>query len=563
MTPRFRIAALLAGALVCASTAFALAAKSDVTAEQARIGAATSNVVLRAVVLLDKPGEVQKAGLSAAAAHGVDASRLPGFAGAAADPDLTKLLGKPASLKLVGEVRAALQKYAQTSNHPFAAVTIPPQDISSGVLQVVVVEGKLGKVSVEGADWFSAGEYERAVRLKPGQPINNADLSADTDWLNQSQYRHVVIVAQPGAQFGTTDLVVRAQDRRPITFNAGFDDTGTKSTSLYRMSTGFDWGDAFWRGDDLNYEFTAAPDPGRLSQHSLSYTFNLPWHDSLSLSGSYATTNSLPSGITNTTGITGTASPRYNMLLPTVWGIRQTLSLGYDFKTTNNNILFGGVSVFPSTSEVDQFSATYSGGLADPFGSTNATLLIVGSPGGMTPLNNNTAFQSQQAGAVANYVYARVTLDRLTELPQGFSWQSRLTGQLSSAILLPSEQLVFGGFQSIRGFVEQGVTRDEGVTWQNELRLPTLEAGTARLLHLDPESDALVPFWFFDIGGGRNHQELPGAPTSWVSLASTGPGVTWNVARNLSFRFTWGIPLMRVGAFIPRLGPQAALQLTF
>lgn len=560
---RFPIAALLAGGLVCTAAATALAAKSDVTAEQARIGAATSTVTLRAVVLLDNPGEVQKAGLSGPAIHGVDTARVPDFSDAAADPEVTKLLGQPLSLRLVGQVRAALQKFAQSSDHPFAAVTVPPQDISSGVLQIVVVESKLGKVSVEGADWFSKGEYESAVRLDSGQPISGKELSADTDWLNQNQYRHAVIVAQPGAQFGTTDLVIRAQDRRPITVNAGFDDTGTKSTSLYRMSTGFDWGDAFWRGDDLNYEFTAAPNPNRLSQHSLSYTFNLPWHDSLSLSGSYATTNSLPSGITNTSGVTGTASPRYNMLLPTIWGIRQSLSLGYDFKTTNNDILFGGISVFPSTSEVDQFSATYSGGLADPFGSTNATLTIVGSPGGMTSLNNNTAFQTQQAGAVANYIYTRLTLDRLTDLPHGFSWHSRLTGQLSDAILLPSEQMTFGGFQSVRGFVEQGATRDEGVTWQNELRAPALEAGTARLLHLDPASDALVPFWFFDIGGGRNHAEIPGTPTSWVSLASTGPGVTWNVSRNLSFRFTWGIPLMRVGAFIPRLAPQAALQLTF
>jgi len=524
--------------------------------------AAAAHVAIKGIVFVPNPHGVVPGGVPEPAGQ-IDASRVPTLTDPAAQAEIRKYLGLPVSEILLGSLRAAVMKYYASIDHPFTTVTVPKQDVTDGVVQIIVVEGKLGKVSVEGNDWFSAGEYESAVRLKPGQPINNAELSADTDWLNQNQYHHVVIVAQPGVEFGTTDLVVRAQDRRPITFNAGFDDTGTKSTSLYRMSTGFDWGDAFWRGDDLNYEFTAAPDPDRLSQHSLSYTFNLPWHDSLSLSGSYATTNSLPSGIINTTGVTGTASPRYNMLLPTVWGIRQSLSLGYDFKTTNNNILFGGVSVFPSTSEVDQFSATYSAGLADPYGATNATLLIVGSPGGLTPLNNSIAFQAQQAGAVANYVYTRVTLDRLTDLPQGFSWHSRLTGQLSSAILLPSEQLVFGGFQSIRGFVEQGVTRDEGVTWQNELRLPTLEAGTARLLHLDPESDALVPFWFFDIGGGRNHQELPGTPTSWVSLASTGPGITWNVSRNLSFRFTWGIPLMRVGAFIPRLAPQAALQLTF
>lgn len=548
--------------LFCSVLLLSGAASAQTPASAPPASPASPRVMIKGIVFVPSPSDVAAGGLPEPAGQ-IDTSRVPTLADPAARAEIRNYLGLPVSEVLLGSLRTAVMKYYASIDRPFVTVTVPKQDVTDGVVQIIVTEGKLGKLSVEGADWFSSGEYESAVRLEPGQPINNAELSADTDWLNQNQYRHVVIVAQPGAEFGTTDLVVRAQDRRPITVNAGFDDTGTKSTSLYRMSTGFDWGDAFWRGDDLNYEFTAAPDPDRLSQHSLSYTFNLPWHDSLSLSGSYATTSSLPSGITNTTGVTGTASPRYNMLLPKMWGITQALSFGYDFKTTNNDILFGGVSVFPSTSEVDQFSATYNGGLADPYGSTNATLQIVGSPGGMTPLNNNAAFQAQQAGAVANYVYTRLTLDRLTDLPHGFSWHSRLTGQLSDAILLPSEQMVYGGFQSIRGFVEQGVTRDEGVTWQNELRAPALEAGTARLLHLDPASDALVPFWFFDIGGGRNHAELPGTPTSWVSLASTGPGVTWNVARNLSFRFTWGIPLMRVGAFIPRLAPQAALQLTF
>jgi hemolysin activation/secretion protein len=349
----------------------------------------------------------------------------------------------------------------------------------------------------------------------------------------------------------------------PLSVNAGFDDTGTKSTSLYRLSTGFDWGNAFWRGDDLNYEFTTAPDPRTLAEHSLAYTLNLPWHDSLSVSGSYATTQSIASGISNTDGVTGTASLRYNRLLPTLWGIQQTLSLGYDFKTTNNDILFGGVSVFPSTSEIDQFLGIYSGQLADPLGSTGLTLTLVGSPGGLTSLNNNAAFQAQQAGATANYLYGRLSISRLTNLPAGFDWSSKAAAQLSDASLLPSEQLILGGYQSIRGFVEQGATRDEGAIWQNELRLPAFETGLAKALHLDPSTDALVPFWFFDIGGGRNHQELAGVRTSWITLAGTGPGLTWNMSRNLSFRFTWGIPLLRVGTFVPLLGPQFSLQMTF
>jgi len=421
---------------------------------------------------------------------------------------------------------------------------------------------KLGKVAVEGNNWFSAGQYASGLRLQPGQPLDKAELDADTNWLNQNQYRHVVIVAQPGEQFGTTDLEVRADDRLPLSVNAGFDDTGTKATSIYRLSTGFDWGNAFWRGDDLNYEFTMAPDPHLLSEHALAYTFNLPWHDSLSLSGSYATTQSIASGETNTDGITGTASARYNMLLPPVWDITQTLSLGYDFKSTNNDILFGGSSVFPTTTEIDQFLAVYSGQRADPWGSTAVTFSLVGSPGGLTALNNDAAFRAQQPGATANYLYGRLAISRLTNLPYGIDWSARLTGQLSSANLLPSEQLILGGYQSVRGFVEQGATRDQGVTWQNELRAPTIVTGIAKFLQLNPDSDALVPFWFFDIGGGRNHSQQPGTP-GWVTLAGTGPGLTLNVSRNLSLRFTYGVPLIRIGQFVPLLGPQFALQLTF
>lgn len=521
-----------------------------------------ARVMIKGIVFVPSPGDVAAGGLPEPAGQ-VDTSRVPTLADPKVQAEIRKYLGLPVSEILLGSLRAAVMKYYGSIDRPFVTVTVPKQDVTDGVVQIIVVEGKLGKVSVEGDKWFSAEQYQSALRLAPGQPINNAELSADSDWLNQNQYRHVVIVAQPGAEFGTTDLVVRAQDRIPLSVNAGFDDTGTKANSLYRDSVGFDWGNAFWRGDDLNYQLVMAPEPRTLTQQSIAYTFGLPWHDSISLSGSYATTHSIASGITSTAGVTGTASPRYNMLLPNLWGVTQTLSLGYDFKSTNNNILFGGISVFPSTSEIDQFVGVYSGQRADPRGSTAVTATLVGSPGGLSPLNNNVAFSAQQAGATANYLYGRLSIDRLTNLPYGFDWSARVTAQLSDANLLPSEQLILGGYQSVRGFVEQGQTRDEGFTWQNELRVPRIATGLARLLHLDPDGDALVPFWFFDIGGGRNHSQEPGAPTSWVTLASTGPGVTFTVSRNLNFRFTWGVPLIRVGAFVPLLGPQFAVQLTF
>lgn len=519
-------------------------------------------LVVRGIVFVPKADDVVTAGAPAPAGQ-VDTSRVPTLAAPAAQAEIRKYLGVQVGQFLLDSLRAAVLKYYASIDRPYVDVTIPQQDVTDGVVQVVVTESRLGTVTVQGNDYFSSDQYANAVRIAPGQPISNSELSADSDWLNQNQYRHAVIVAQPGDQIGTTDLVVRADDRLPFSVNFGADNTGTKTTSLYRLSAGFDWGNAFWRGDDLNYEFTSAPDPSVLSEHALSYTFNLPWHDSLSLSGGYATTRTIATGPSNTTGVTGTVSPRYNMILPTVWGIHQIFSIGFDYKSTNNNILFGGVNVFPTTSQVDQFVAVYSGNLADPFGSTSATLTLVGSPGGLSSLNNDAAFQAQQAGATANYVYARLSVDRLTNLPPYLTWDSRVTAQISDAILLPSEQLIFGGYQSVRGFEEQGAARDEGVVWQNELRGTGFQTGLAQYLSLDSGSDQLVPFWFFDIGGGQNHHEIPGTRTTWITLAGTGPGVRYSLSRNVNLRFSYGIPVIRTGAFVPLLGPQFGLQLTF
>ena len=88
----------------------------------------------------------------------------------------------------------------------------------------------------------------------------------------------------------------------------------------------------------------------------------------------------------------------------------------------------------------------------------------------------------------------------------------------------------------------------------------------ARLLANAPPTvrrytDELVPFLFVDYGAGWNHRDVDGS-SSWLMLSSIGPGVSWQIQRYLSARFTWGIPLQRQGGVGPLLGPQFGVQLT-
>lgn len=517
---------------------------------------------LREVVLLPAPQQLVRTGLPAPVSPRIDASRVPAIPQDVADRILGPDLGKPITIKLMGELRQALQAYFQSIHRPFVSVDVPPQIIDSGVVQAVVLEATLGKVTVQGDKWFSSSQYLDALHVRPGMTIDDAQLNDDINWLNRNQYRQATIVALPGQAIGTTDLIVRTTEQFPFTVTGGVSNTGTQATNLYRLNSGVDWGNAFWRGDDLNFNVSTSPDAYLVRQYSLSYTSYLPWRDIFSIQGSLSTSHPPSGSIIGNTGLTGIVSLRYTHILPAFGDYTHDIILGYDFKSTNNNLLFGGFSIFNTTSEIDQFTLGYGGQLPDRFGSTSFELDLVLSPGGLTPDNTDAAFSAQQAGATANYAYAHLTAERLTNLPRGFTWDLRGTAQLSDATLLPSEQVIFGGYASVRGFEEQGATRDNGVLVENELRAPPFQTGLPALLGAKRVPDQLVPFLFFDFGAGWNHRNFDGE-ASWIELSSVGPGVTWQVGRYWSSRFTWGIPLQRYGRVGPLLGPQFSVQATF
>ena len=98
----------------------------------------------------------------------------------------------------------------------------------------------------------------------------------------------------------------------------------------------------------------------------------------------------------------------------------------------------------------------------------------------------------------------------------------RLTGQCTSDRLLALEQISVGGYNSVRGYIENQLVRDRGLISSIEFRVPVLfDKSGAGMLHLAP---------FFDFGGGgttkvRPTRRLSAAPV-WVCCsprASTFP----------------------------------------
>lgn len=488
------------------------------------------------------PGWPVRTSVPATASVAIDVSRVPALADPRATALLSPFIGQPLDMALLVRIQAALARYFNGIGRPFVRVTIPPQGVTNGFLQVVIVQGRLGTLKVSGNRWFSAHEYLAPLHLAPGQPIDAPVLDDAIRWLNRNPYRHVAPIATAGQAFGTTDLTLQVQDRLPLSVTGGVGNTGNAVTGETQLSAGVDWGNALWRGDDLNVHYTTGTDLRVLHQYSAGYIANLPWGDQVLLSGGYSRTRPVSApgaGAIGSLGTMANVSPRYVRSLGPARAGR--LSAGFDWKRTNNDLLFGGQSVFTSSASVAQFLAGYSTSFGTRLGSTSADVTIAYSPGGLSARNTDAAFGAQREGAKARYAYLHASIDELVPLRRGFAWDVRVTGQVSDARLLSTEQLAFGGDGSVRGFQTFAVTRDNGLILNTELRAPAVRV-LSRLgaRSVADQLDALV---FFDYGAGGQHRQA--APR--LRLASIGPGLRYQFSRFASVQLAYGRVLQHDG----------------
>jgi hemolysin activation/secretion protein len=479
---------------------------------------------------------------------GIDVAALPLLADPEFSGQLAPFIGQPLTFAALQDITNRTTAWYRAHGRPFVAVTVPPQNISTGVVQVVVTEYRVGAVNITGNQWFSSDLLRQESGLSPGQTLTLPGVQDDLDWLNSNPFRTVNTLFQPGADPGTTDVVLQTQDRLPVRLYAGYDNAGVSSLGRGEWSVGGVWGNAFGLDQILSYQYTRGVS-GRYDAHAISWSAPLPWRDKLLVFGSYEQETPNIGSTFSENGNNGQASIRYvhtlpRMIFSATVALTHVLQIGYDFKTTNNNLEFGGTQVFNSQAEIDQFPVIYDATLADPFGQTAFENQLVLSPGGMTGANNSAAFQAVVPGSAADYVYDRVGLTRTTILPAGFSWSSRVIGQVSNRNLLYSEQLGAGGADSVRGYFTDTALGSQGVLVSQELRTPPVSL--AHVLHLGtPVSDQQQFGVFWDYGHVSQVQSIPNAINT-ADLSSVGIDLHATVDRYIDIKFDLGWELRNV-----------------
>jgi hemolysin activation/secretion protein len=515
---------------------------------------------LRGLVIHGDPSQVAVEGIldptSVDAASGVELVKLAPPALSAFQKIVRQRIGQPLSVLELNTLLRDLIVHYRDNYYPVVDAFLPEQAIENDIVQLVVIPGLLGKIKVEGSKYFKESLLVKNLRATPGLAIRSDTTAADVDFLNRNAFRRADLVYEKGEEAGTTDIILKVNERNPFRMYTSLDDTGNDLTEDLRYALGYNWANVGGWDHQASYQFKASLDMNAVRSHSLTYAIPLPWRHYLSFVGSYSDTDALfgpsdaPGVNLDSGGTSWQGSVRYTIPLPNMGGYTHETSFGYDYKYSESQLLANVLAINTNHTDVSQLAASYSASLPDSWGNTAFTLSGYYSPGSTLENNNDEEFQKSNASS-AGYLYAKLEASRVTKLPADFTLICRAIYQIANENLLGSEQLGLGGYDTVRGYDEREANGDTGYFLSAEVRTPGVSIG--EVLGFKTFTDSLQFLGFIDYGGvsiytNHTYPEIYQATTNQnFTLMSVGPGVRYSINPYFSARLDYGWQMTDTG----------------
>jgi hemolysin activation/secretion protein len=137
------------------------------------------------------------------------------------------------------------------AGYPLARAVLPAQDIVDGEVQVQVVEGRLGAVTVRNTTRLQAAVLPLGG-LQVGSVIADAPLERALLLTQDLAGVRVRSTLQPGATVGTSELLVELSPGQALAGSLEYDNQGSPSTGLRRLGGSISLNNAAGLGDVLS-----------------------------------------------------------------------------------------------------------------------------------------------------------------------------------------------------------------------------------------------------------------------------------------------------------------------
>lgn len=414
------------------------------------------------------------------------------------------------------------------------------QTIENGIVQIVVIEGSLTEIEVEGTRRLNPNYIRSRLRLGAGTPLSTAALENQLRLLRiDPLFENIEASLRAGEKIGESVLTVRVTEANPLVTNFGIDNYSPPSVGseragasvLYRNLTGI--------GDEVFASY----------------------YQSLGDSNVYELSYRVPVNAMNGT-VQVRVAPNNNAIVQEpfkAFGIEGESQL-YELSYRQPLLRSPSQEFALSLGFAHQQSQTFLAGEATPFGSgpdekgiSRTSVIKFGQDYVLRDVAGAWALRSQ-FNFGTGLLNATINED---PVPDGrfISWTGQVQRvqrlgndnllivqadlQLAPDTLLPSQQFVIGGGLSLRGYRQNARSGDSGFRFSVEDRIAVQRdsASGAAILQLAP---------FIDLGMVRNSGGNPNLLPEQRFLAGAGLGVLWELLPGLNIRIDYAIPLVKI-----------------
>lgn len=415
------------------------------------------------------------------------------------------------------------------------------QKVVNGVVQIRVFEGGVERIEIQGTHQVNPEYIRSRIQLAGLKPLRKDKLEDQLLLLRADPlFKNVEASLRPGSQIGQSILIVRVSEASPFVGALSSDNYSPPSVGGERFGVGLSDINLTGIGDQIAAAYNRST-TGGANLYDFSYRIPLnPMNGTLQVSADldyYKITDPAFAAL----GIRGHSNLyqiSYRQPLIRTPREEMALSLGFAYQD-GRTFLFDNL-------------ATPFGIGPDRNGISRTSVFLFGQdyvrryPKGALALRSQFSFGTGLLDATINrhpipdsrFFSWLGQVQRVQQLSTDQLLIGEIDLQLTPNSLLPSQEFVIGGGQSVRGYRQNARYGDNGIRFSVEDRIALLRdtAGAANL--------QVAPF--VDLGYVWNTSGNPNPLPPQTFLPGAGLGLLWEPLPRLNVRLDYGIPLINL-----------------
>lgn len=347
-----------------------------------------------------------------------------------------------------------------------------PQDVTTGILTIRIIEVSTSAVEILENDEFRSGR-DTAFPGLVGKPFNLRDFEQGIAQINRLQSKNAKIDILPTEENDKSLIRVCTDVSKPFSGFAEINNSGTRSTGETQFVARATFDDVLGLYDVWSFDVKhdLEPDDDVLGSRSISGSVSVPYgYWTATLSGSYydyKTTIEDAIQPFQTSGSQLSLKAELDRVIHRDQNSVTSLSGSIEYKDIENFIagskLFLGSRALAIANVGLSRDGSFAGGAYAFTTGMSVGLDAFGALRDNNPAKNQPHAQFWSANFDLSY-------NRLLPVAnQVLSWTSNLRGQWAPHALYSSEQFFIGGEGSVRGYRNGSLGGDVGVTWSNSL----------------------------------------------------------------------------------------------